>query len=292
MLFQRNVILREYLKGLEDLFNELSHSDNWIKVTPELLDSIADERPALPQETKQRIDERFLHEPLRQKILAMQEKVRHNIDEPAQNADFNDYKSNDNSNSNNNNTNSSNTNNNNNNNNNNRSNKSKKLFYNNAGELRKDLELLLESLRLADCKLGFRSVKRLIDTVDIFGFHLAKLDIRQHSARHTGALDEVCRSLRILPGAYEKLNEDERVAFLTNELRTLRPLIPHELHYSNETADTIQVFRTMAECQDRLGIEALDTYIVSMTQNMSDLLCIHFLLKRPDSSRRHTLTAL
>ncbi len=240
LLFQRNLIMKKYLKGLEDLFNELSHSDNWIKVTPELLRSIEEERPELPQETKQRIDERFLHEPLRQKILAMQEKVRHNIDDLAQATDYSGTK----------------------------------LFYKHAGDLRKDLELLLESLRLADCKLGFRSVKRLIDTVDIFGFHLAKLDIRQHSARHTGALDEVCRSLRILPGAYERLDEAARVEFLTNELRTLRPLIPHELHYSDETADTIQVFRTMAECQDRFGTEALDTYIVSMTQNMSDLLCI------------------
>lgn len=239
LVFQRNLILRKYLKDLEELFNELSHSDNWVDPMPELLKSVEAEFPALPQDTKDRITQRFMHEPLRQKILIMQEKMRSNIEQvnsgnPCEKA----------------------------------------LFYKHARDFRADLSLLRESLIKGGCKLGVRSVLRLLDSVDIFGFHLAKLDIRQHSARHTSAIDEITKSIAVLPNGYAALNEAERVEFLSRELSTLRPLIPHELHYSAETADTVQVFRRMAECQDLFGVEALDTYIVSMTQEMSDLLCI------------------
>lgn len=241
LLFQRNLILKRYLGDLEELFNDLSHSDNWLNLGEPVACAIEEERDFLPQDTKDRIEQRFMHEPLRQKILVMQEKIRNNIEALAQPENEQDTPA---------------------------------LFYSAAAEFREDLDLLRSSLALAGSALGDRSIKRLIDSVDVFGFHLAKLDIRQHSARHKSALDEISKALKLIPGGYAGLNEAERVRFLSQELESLRPLIPHELHYSKDTADTVQVFRTMAKCQDRFGLESLDTYIVSMTQEMSDLLCI------------------
>ncbi len=239
LVYQRNLILNRYLKELNSLFNEFSHSDNWVKVTPELSTAVERDFDALPQEVKDRIEQRLIHEPLRQLILIMHEKIKNSLE--ALNADQPC---------------------------------TKELHYDAPAAFRSDLCTILECLNLSGCNLGTSSLKSVIDTVDIFGFHLAKLDIRQHSSRHLSALDEVCKAIGINDGQYANLNEDEKIKFLGQELSQQRPLIPHELNFSKETADTIEVFRCMAECQDKYGTEALDTYIVSMTQETSDLLCI------------------
>lgn len=239
LVFQRKLILNRYLKELNLLFNEFSHSDNWVKVTPELSTAVEKDFDALPQDVKERIEQRLTHEPLRQLILIMHEKIKNSLE--AMNADVPC---------------------------------TKELFYESADIFRRDLCTLLESLNLSGCSLGTRSLKGIIDTVDIFGFHLAKLDIRQHSSRHLSALEEVCKAIGINNGEYAALDEERKIEFLSKELSQQRPLIPHELNFSKETADTVEVFRCMAECQDKYGTEALDTYIVSMTQETSDLLCI------------------
>jgi phosphoenolpyruvate carboxylase len=239
--FQSNLILQKYAKELDELFNEMSQSDNWIEVNSALKHSVEEERAYLPTEVLEKIDQRFVREPMRQKLLIMYEKVKHSIE--MLNHDPHDKEA-------------------------------KPLVYKNPKEFRDDLVLLRTSVQQAGSIMGDRSIKRLIDMVDVFGFHLAKLDIRQHSSRHSNALDEICRALRVIPDGYKNLHEESKVDFMTRELQHMRPLIPHELHFSPETTDVVTVFRTMAHCQDLYGSEAIDTYIVSMTQEMSDLLCI------------------
>ena len=114
---------------------------------------------------------------------------------------------------------------------------------------------------------------------DIFGFHLAKLDFRQHSKRHLSALDEITERLEIFDKPYSELEEEEKLTWLLEELNSKRPLIPGDLHYSEDTNQTIEVFRTMAALQDKHGSRALDTYIVSMTTNASDMLHVLLLAK-------------
>ncbi|MBX9685081.1 MAG: phosphoenolpyruvate carboxylase [Candidatus Obscuribacterales bacterium] len=257
LLFQRSLILKKYLKDIEELFNELSHSDNWIQADSDLLNSVERELPDLPQAVIERINQRLIHEPLRQKLLIMSEKMKNTLAEvEAHTAGLNsaagkagaEGASTERS--------------------------SGRLVYKTALEFRADLHLLLNCIENCGCRLGSASLRRLIDSLDIFGFHLAKLDIRQHSGRHRAALDELSKSLDLIAGGYAALSEAEKVSVLCRELESKRPLIPHELHFSAENSDTIQVFRTMALAQDQFGSAALDTYIVSMTQEMSDLLCI------------------
>lgn len=151
--------------------------------------------------------------------------------------------------------------------------------YAKPDELRRDLEMVLRPLKKAGCANSVSRLENMLHTIDIFGFHLAKLDIRQHSARHSQALNEITDTLAIIPNGYESLTEAQRVEWLCKELATKRPLIPAALRFSESTNETIEVFRTMAACQDRFGIEAIDTYIVSMTRNASDLLCIMLFAK-------------
>ncbi|MBS1991730.1 MAG: phosphoenolpyruvate carboxylase [Cyanobacteria bacterium SZAS LIN-3] len=137
-----------------------------------------------------------------------------------------------------------------------------------------ELRLLKKSLEEVGCSVSLWNLDRLIATADIFGFHLAKLDFRQHSARHLSALNEVTEALDIIKGGYASLSEEEKLNWLQAELQSKRPLFPGQLNFSAATNETIEVFRTMAYCQDFYGLQAIDTYIVSMTQHSSDLLCI------------------
>jgi len=151
--------------------------------------------------------------------------------------------------------------------------------YARAEQFKAELLEIKNSLFDAGCRDSLRNLCRLIATVDIFGFHLAKLDIRQHSSRHRDALDEITKSQGVLENGYKALKEDEKMKWLTGELASKRPLIPGDLHFSEPTNETIDVFRTMAQGQDLYGSRALDTYIVSMTEYSSDLLSILLLAK-------------
>lgn len=146
--------------------------------------------------------------------------------------------------------------------------------YQSAQHLLSDLYDMKLSLCQSGPALSTQAIDRLISMVKIFGFHLAKLDLRQHSGRHTKALDDVTKKLGIIDGGYAALSEDEKIKWLAREISSKRPLFPQELRFDQETNATIETFRAMAMLQDQHGDEALDTYIVSMTKSVSDLFCI------------------
>ncbi|CAN5441199.1 phosphoenolpyruvate carboxylase [soil metagenome] len=237
--YQRTVILNRYLKDLERLFNELSQSANWTEKSEALSQSLEKDTVARPAVTE-KYAHRYGREPYRLKLLYIQAKLRNTRDHKCEDSC---------------------------------------QSYSRAEQFKAELLEIKDSLFNAGCRDSLLNLNRLISTVDIFGFHLAKLDIRQHSSRHRDALDEVTKSQGILETGYKGLDEEAKMAWLTNELASKRPLIPGELHFSQPTNETIDVFRTMAQGQDLYGARALDTYIVSMTEHSSDLLSILLLAK-------------
>lgn len=142
-----------------------------------------------------------------------------------------------------------------------------------------DLRLVQESLRthsgsrLADGKLG-----TLITQAELFGFHLATLDLRQHADRHTAAIDEILARFGIVSG-YAALDEAGRQKALAAELAGGRPLTPAHLDFSGETNETIETFRLVRRAHERVGPRSIQTYIVSMTQGPSDLLAVLLLAR-------------
>ena len=144
--------------------------------------------------------------------------------------------------------------------------------YRSAAELIDDLQVIAATLRrLRATPLANGSLRDLIVRARIFGFHLARLDLRQHSDVHTSAMDEVLRVAGICP-SYAALDEDERVALLERELENPRPLVGRRDRYSAETAETLAVFDAAARAQADLGVEACNVYIISMTAGASDVL--------------------
>jgi phosphoenolpyruvate carboxylase len=151
--------------------------------------------------------------------------------------------------------------------------------YHHSNELAEDLRVMQRSLcqhggaAMADGSLG-----DVLRQVEVFGLHMATLDIRQHSERHEAALAEVLAQAGVC-AEYTDLGEPERVALLSAELANPRPLIPARLRYSEETTEVVQTFRTIATILEQMSPEAIETYIVSMTRGASDILTILLLAR-------------
>jgi phosphoenolpyruvate carboxylase len=152
-------------------------------------------------------------------------------------------------------------------------------FYHHRDELLADLRIVERGLREhAGSAVADGALHDLVRQVEVFGLHLATLDIRQHSERHASALSELLAFAGVCPD-YGALTEAERVELLAREVANPRPLIPTRLPYSDETIETIQTFRTVAAILEQLSPEAIHTYVISMTTGASDILAVLLLAK-------------
>ena len=151
--------------------------------------------------------------------------------------------------------------------------------YADTSAYRSDLALLRRTLtgaglsRLAHGRL--RDVER---RAEIFGFHLATLDLRQHSAVHEAAVDE----LLIKGGVhnYSGLGEAERVTLLCGLLERADLAAPRDRQgMSPVTRDLLSMLDVVGRARRDQGPEACDRYIVSFTNNVSDLLEVLFLAR-------------
>ncbi len=152
-------------------------------------------------------------------------------------------------------------------------------YYRSGDELWQDLRLVRDGLRSGRALFASRSIDKLMRQVRTFDLHLATLDLRQHSQRHSAALDRITRYLGIRP-AYEGMNEDERLEWLSAELETQRPLVAPEAHLDPETTETLNVFRVARRILDEISPGTIKTCIVSMTHEASDLLAVLLLAKQ------------
>lgn len=151
--------------------------------------------------------------------------------------------------------------------------------YESVKELQADLDVLHRSLISNNARVIARGRLRLLRrAVDCFGFHLARLDIRQNSAVHERTIAELMDAAN--PGtSYLALGEDARIALLSNELRSTRSLVSPFVKYSDETMGELNVFHAAAEAHAKFGSDAIQQCIISMCKNMSDMLEVAVLLK-------------
>lgn len=129
---------------------------------------------------------------------------------------------------------------------------------------------------LHECGMGVIADGSLLDTlrrVKAFGVHLVRLDIRQESTRHSDVLSELTRYLGI--GDYDQWNEQDKIAFLTNELASKRPLLPRDWEPSAPVKEVLDTCKIIAS-QPR---EAFGAYVISMARTASDVLAVHLLLQ-------------
>jgi phosphoenolpyruvate carboxylase len=151
--------------------------------------------------------------------------------------------------------------------------------YGSVKEFKADLDVLNRSLIANNSGVIARGRLRLLRrAVDCFGFHLARLDIRQNSAVHERTVAELLDAAT--PGtSYLALGEEARVALLAGELRNPRPLASSFVKYSEETLGELAVFHAAAEAHAKFGADVIHQCIISMCKGMSDMLEVALLLK-------------
>lgn len=165
--------------------------------------------------------------------------------------------------------------------------------YATPAELRSDLKILANSLKLnGGASLAGGRLRRLLRAVQVFGFHLAPIDLRQNSEVHARSVAALLAAAGRCPD-YETLTENARIRLLTEELSTPRPLYSPWLTYDEETQGELAIFFAARELREKYGAAALPNCIISKTDGVSDLLELALLLKesgllRPAQSPTHT----
>ncbi|MEI7763218.1 MAG: phosphoenolpyruvate carboxylase [Comamonadaceae bacterium] len=118
----------------------------------------------------------------------------------------------------------------------------------------------------------------LIRTLDVFGFHLATVDLRQSSDQHEAVVAELLAIARLESG-YAKLDEAAKRRLLLNLLSDARPLRVIGTTYSPRTQSELAIFEAAKVLRQRFGCEAIRHYIISHTESVSDLLEVLLLQK-------------
>jgi phosphoenolpyruvate carboxylase len=128
-------------------------------------------------------------------------------------------------------------------------------------------------------------LRDVIRQVEVFGFHFARLDVRENSARHRAALHEVLGDLGVHEG-YADLEPEARADLLCRLIADHRPLVPTDVSgFSDDTRAVIGTFRAIKAALDGDHRGAIEAYVVSHTESASDLLEVLLLAKEAGLSR-------
>lgn len=143
-------------------------------------------------------------------------------------------------------------------------------------ELLEDLVLIRDSMHAGgDALTADGAILRLIRTVVATGTGLATLDIREHSAKHHAALAQLYDRIGELDTPYGELDAPARIALLSREMASRRPLTGAGLHDVGDAASaSLSLMTAIRRALDTYGPEAVETYIVSMTHDVDDLFAV------------------
>ena len=234
--------LKRYVGEVRKLRRFLSSSTKQVPVSRELLDSVERDASLYP-EGKKGITKHNQHEPYRQKTSYMLYRIEKTL-ESAEQGGVPHF-----------------------------------AIYKTAEELLSDLTVVMNSLRGNEGeRISELLVEGFITQLKVFGFYTARLDIRQHSGRHSAAIREILQSSAICAN-YSELSSSERERLLSEIILSPRPVIPFEQSYTQPTLDTIEVFRVIRAAHREIGQSAVENYIISMTKEVTDLLGVLFLAK-------------
>ncbi|CAN7280416.1 phosphoenolpyruvate carboxylase [Variovorax sp. LjRoot84] len=144
--------------------------------------------------------------------------------------------------------------------------------YTQAEEFLADLRTIEDSLTdKHGSVLVAQRLRPLIRAVEVFGFHLATVDLRQSSDKHEAVVAELLATARIEPG-YAALAEEAKQTLLLRLLDDARPLRVPDAEYSPLAQSEIAIFAAARKARARYGAAAIRHYIISHTETVSDLL--------------------
>ncbi len=160
--------------------------------------------------------------------------------------------------------------------------------YLTPAELVADLKIIERSLTGHGARvLADRMVRPVRRAVEVFGFHLCAIDLRQNSDVHEQVVDDLFAAAGVTSGqrAYLSLNEEERVRLLTTELTSPRPLRGRQATLNQISLDELAIFETACGVMDRVGDHSIPHLIISKCESVSDLLEVAVLAKETGLAR-------
>ena len=144
------------------------------------------------------------------------------------------------------------------------------IDYAHPDELAEDLDIITESLRSSrGALIADGAVARVRRAVATFGFQVATLDVREHSAKHRAAVEEL---FELVGTELRSMGGNQRLQVVTDELGGVRPLSGATTQLSSDAANTLGTFRAIKEAHDRYGQQVIESYIISMTETATDVL--------------------
>ena len=155
--------------------------------------------------------------------------------------------------------------------------------YEDAQEFKADLEVIKRSLEENRDQAVVKSYfTEILEAINVFGFHLATIDMRQDSSVNEACVAELLKSAEICDH-YSDLSEKEKVSLLLNELNN----DPRNLHSNNKPKSELlqkelKIYKTARDLKDRLGEDVIKQHIISHTESVSDMLEQAIMLKEYD----------
>jgi phosphoenolpyruvate carboxylase len=237
---QHDFGLRELISAVDELILELSASTRVVAVSPELTASLEADRASLPG-AYAAFNRLNAEEPYRLKLSYMRARLqltRERLEKRTTHQPGRDYLG--------------------------------------VHEVIAELELIRASLLAEDGDLIANGpVLRLLRTAVAVGLGLATLDIREHAEKHHATLAVLFDRIGELETPYAELERPARIALLSAELEGRRPLIGAGIEaLEGEPAKVLELFRAIRTALDRFGPDAIESYIVSMAQDIDDVLSV------------------
>ena len=160
------------------------------------------------------------------------------------------------------------------------------ISYRYSFELKKDLALLQSALKdYGAITISETEIHESIRMVETFGFHLAKLDVRQNSAFHDKAISQLINATGKSGDWFVHASEEDRLVFIEEELSSGRPFVRNLNDLADEARNVMEVYAVISEHVQQYGTEGIGSLIVSMTRNVSDLLVVYILAREAGLTR-------
>ena len=148
-----------------------------------------------------------------------------------------------------------------------------------AGEFLRDLSTVRDSLlENGGERVAERGLRDVIRQAEVFGFHLAKLDVRQESTTVVKAVAEL-----VSAAAGEDLlgmDEAERAELLRRLLTDPELRLPEPKNASQESRKVFETFERIRRAKEEFSGTPVETFVLSMAHHASDVLCVQLLARR------------
>jgi phosphoenolpyruvate carboxylase len=151
--------------------------------------------------------------------------------------------------------------------------------YADSSEFVRDLHVLIDSLaEHHGAPLAAPRLSPLARAAEVFGFHLASIDLRQSSDVHEAVITELLRRAGVEEN-YAGLSEADKLTVLLSELAQPRPLRLPFAEYSDLVKSELGVLEEARRTREKFGARAVRNYIISHTETVSDLVEVMLLQK-------------